>query len=287
MRYKFRNYRLLVDFERVYKFLQDTYSRGNMLPMAWEYAHTHPHFNYSQCHRFGIWEDEGNIVGVVNFEDDLGECFINSALDDSELIDAMIAYAEKEMSIQQEKTHRLVVIAYHNSGIGKHLAKSGFDLVREYPITTFDYTKLEVPSIPDGFRIITLADENDIDKIHSVLWKGFDHGDQPDDDIDCRKQMQSGPHFKLDLTTVIVAPDGEYSCFCGMWVDEANGYSYVEPLATIPKYRKLGLAKAALMESMTSTKKYGAKYCYGDVNPFYFQVGFEKVGTKEIWKKIW
>ena len=36
--------------------------------------------------------------------------------------------------------------------------------------------------LPDGFSVISLEDENDFEKIHVCLWKGFNHGDNPDDD---------------------------------------------------------------------------------------------------------
>ena len=88
------------------------------------------------------------------------------------------------------------------------------------------------------------------------MGKGFDHGDYPDQDIDCRILMMSGPHFKKDLTIVIKAPNGDYACLAGMRVDEDNHYAYLEPLATAPKYRRRGLATFALMESMKRTTKY-------------------------------
>ena len=124
-------------------------------------------------------------------------------------------------------------------------------------------------------------------KINDCLWKGFDHGDDPDDDLDCRLQMQSGTHFAPELTIIIKAPNGEYACFSGMWYDELNKYAYLEPLATVPEYRGLGLAKTALIEGMNKTKALGAEYCFGGVVEFYEAIGFKTICRRELWAKSW
>ena len=115
----------------------------------------------------------------------------------------------------------------------------------------------------------------------------IDHGDNPDDDIDCRIHMQSGPNFRKDLTTVIKAPNGDYVCFAGMWFDEKNKYAYLEPLATVPKYRRKGLATIALMTGMKKTNALGATYCFGGVHDFYTAIGFETICHREMWRREW
>lgn len=156
------------------------------------------------------------------------------------------------------------------------------------PIKIFKYEKgFQERKLLEGFSIISLEDENDIQKINNVLWRGFDHGDEPDDDLDCRLLMQSGPNFRKDLTIVIKAPNVEYVCFAGMWLDRVNDYAYLEPLATDPRYRKLGLATIAITESMKLTQNFGATYCFGGSNPFYTKVGFETIHYREKWSKRW
>jgi predicted N-acetyltransferase YhbS len=91
----------------------------------------------------------------------------------------------------------------------------------------------------------------------------------------------------MGLTTAVKAPNGDYACFAGMWVDEKNDYAYLEPLATPPKYRGLGLARAAVTEAMKKTVQYGAKYCYGGDIDFYKKIGFEQAGCFNKWRKEW
>ena len=85
---------------------------------------------------------------------------------------------------------------------------------------------------------------------------------------------QSGPNFRPDLTTVIKAPNGDYACFAGMWLDKKNEYAYLEPLAAVPEYRRMGLATVALTEGMKKTKALGAKYCFGGCRISTLQLDF-------------
>ena len=73
-----------------------------------------------------------------------------------------------------------------------------------------------------------------------------------------------------------------------MWYDAANKYAYLEPLATIPKYRRMGLATVCLSEAMKKTQaRHGAEYCFGGSGDFYTAIGFETIMNREMWKKEW
>lgn len=288
-----RRYKLLGDFEKVSRFLDDNYSlellNGYLLRPFYEYAHTHPAFNHQLTHRFGLWEDGEKLVGIACYEDGLGECFISVDQMYQKLLTEMLEYAEEELS-KVEDGKRILSVWITDKEIDKAelLEQQGYRKVHSEPINIFTYEK-DFPKVelPEGFSIISLKDENDVKKINACLWKGFNHGSEPDDDIDCRMLMQSGPNFSEELTTVIKAPNGEYACFAGMWLNEKNKYAYLEPLATVPEYRRMGLATIALVEGMKKTKLLGAEYCFGDTREFYFAIGFETICNRELWKKEW
>lgn len=276
-----RRYRLLSDFSRVHDFLADIYSvdtlNSYLLPQFFEYAHTHPFFNHKLTHRFGLWEDSGKLVGIACYEMDVGESFLVTDPDYDFLLPDMLKYAEKELYVSSDGNPSLSVWVTDREGDKIDLlSRNGYEKVYNEPVRIFSYTK-PFPDIklPNGYKIISLEDENDYVKIHECLWKGFNHGDTPDDDIDSRMHMQSGPNFRKNLTTVIKAPNGDYACFAGMWFDEKNKYAYLEPLATVPEHRRMGLATIALTVSMRKTKALGATYCFGGVPEFYSALGFK------------
>jgi len=288
-----RRYKLLADFERVHRFLTDTYDRETLnsylLPQFFEYAHTHPAFCHKLTHRFGFWEKGGELVGVACYEMNIGEAFLGVKNGYSFLLPEMLRYAENELSTFTDSRHILSVwITDKEPEKQALLLQNGYQKFHAEPVKIFTYDKpfLDV-RLPDGFSIISLEGENDYRKINACLWKGFDHGDTPDEDIDCRILMQSGPNFRKDLTTVIKAPNGDYACFAGMWFDPQNKYAYLEPLATVPKYRRIGLATICLTEAMKKTKNLGATYCFGGGREFYTSIGFETICNRELWKKEW
>lgn len=65
--------------------------------------------------------------------------------------------------------------------------------------------------LPDGFRIISMAEDWNFYQYNRVMWRGFDHEGEPnqdEDEIQWRKTMLSSPHLVPELTISIVAPDG-------------------------------------------------------------------------------
>jgi hypothetical protein len=292
---KFRQYKLLADFGKVNKYLTDVFNmetlNGYLLPQYFEYAHTHPRFNYNRAHRFGLWEYQNELVGIACYDMYPGECFISVKNSFSLLLPEMINYSEEYLSEKDNgKTSLSISIIDKEIEKKELLEKNGYEKIKSEPVTVFSYDNpFPYQILPEGFSAISLEDENDFRKINDCLWYGFDHGPEPDpdDDFDSRMLMQSGPNFRKDLTTVIKAPNGEYACFAGMWLDEQNNYAYLEPLATVPKYRRMGLAAFALVEGMKKTKELGAKFCFGGTGEFYHSIGFKEITNRELWKKEW
>lgn len=240
-------------------------------------------------HRFGIWEENGDIAGVACYEMNIGECYFLTKDGYDFLKPDMVDYAESQLSKKSADQSSLDIRVYdYETELIQLLIGKGYKKTYAEPIRVFHYDSgFSERRLPEGFTLLTLEDENNLRKIHDVLWRGFNHGDKPDDNLDCRLLMQSGPHFRKDLTVIIKAPNGEYACFAGMWVDGVNDFAYLEPLATDPRYRRLGLATISVTELMKRTKKLGAAYCFGGVPEFYPSIGFETVCHREQWSKVW
>ncbi len=262
---------------------------GNVPQPFWEYAHTHPYFEHSLTHRFGIWEENEEIVGVACYEMNIGECYFTTKEGYDYLKPEMLEYAETELSKRSADQCSLDVRVYdYEEALIKLLVQRGYRKTYSEPIRVYNYASgFSKRTLPEGFTFITLEDENDLRKINEVIWRGFNHGDEPDDDLDSRLLMQSGPHFRKDLTAIIKAPNGDYACFAGMWMDGVNDFAYLEPLATDPRYRGLGLATVAVTELMKRTEPLGATYCFGGAPDFYPKIGFETSCHRDLWSRTW
>jgi ribosomal protein S18 acetylase RimI-like enzyme len=89
-----------------------------------------------------------------------------------------------------------------------------------------------------------------------------------------------------DLKIVVESPGGDFVAFCGMFYEPAHRYAYVEPVATDPDYRRMGLGKAAVLEGIRRCGALGATVAYvGNDLPIYRAIGFKKAYDSECWLK--
>jgi len=92
-----RKYKLLADFDKVSRFLDENYNlqtlNSYLLRPFFEYAHTHFEFNHKLTHRFGLWENSKNLVGLTCYEMDLGECFMSMKKGYENLLPEMVKHA--------------------------------------------------------------------------------------------------------------------------------------------------------------------------------------------------
>ena len=204
----------------------------------------------------------------------------------------ILRYAEENLAkIHEDGTKTLRICRLHDTDkeMEELLLKQGYQHVGDGKWNGFFDLSTEVPLcvLPDGFVIVSLQEENNLEKIDRVMWRGFDHSGEPECDIDARWVMQTGPHFRPELNLVVKAPNGDYAVYRGMWYEPECREAYLEPLCTDPDYRELGLAKAALYEAMRRTQKLGALSCIAGGQPFYEKVGFVREFVKWDWEKTW
>mgnify|MGYP004702199189 CR=1 FL=1 len=156
------------------------------------------------------------------------------------------------------------------------LASHGYSLAHSEPVKIFTYgAPFAKRILPEGFTIIDGINV-DFAKLSECFWRSFDHDEiPPAENIDSNIKCWNAPRADLKLMTIAVSPNGEYACALEMWFDPQNKYAYLEPLATVPKYRRLGLATICLTEAMKKTKKLGATYCFGGGREFYTCIGFK------------
>lgn len=292
MKVENRAYKILLDFCKVSEFLTKNYTEklrnGYFLQPLFEYGENHGLFNYHCSHRNRLWEVNGELVGIVFYEMMFwGRCFIVTKPEYKHLKEEMLTYAEENIAHTKEGKKSLKVWTTDANIDDISLLKgNGYHLYEKEDIMEYDYSKgFAHKELPQGFRIVEMDDINP-QKLALCIWKGFDNGDISAEELIEQtyktEHLINSPHYREDLTTVIESPNGEYSCLSGMWLDGEHDYAYLEPLATIPEYRNMGLATIAFMESMQKTFQEGKKYCDGGSNLFYEAIGFEKRGERQL-----
>jgi predicted N-acetyltransferase YhbS len=291
-----RQYNFSADFEKVGRFLVRTYRESsghvNWLQPRWEYMHYHPLIHDIDLSAIGIWEDQGDIVGVVHPEHEQGTAYFEIDPDYTNLKREMVEYAEEYLSTSTDGKRRLrVFINDEDVKFQAVVSEKKYVKSKEGDLMSCFIIPSPFPeiSLQPSFRLVSLADDNDLRKVDRVLWRGFNHpGEPPEDGIEGREFMQSAPNYRKDLNIMVEAPTGEFVSYCGMWYEPVHKIAYVEPVATDPDYRQMGLGRAAVLEGIRRCGILGARIaCVGSAMPFYLSMGFQQVYAISTWLREW
>jgi GNAT superfamily N-acetyltransferase len=270
-----RNYEGQNDYWKISAFLKRHYqpgnADGNWLEPIWEYMHGHPMLDESSLGRIRIWESEDEMVALVHYESTLGEAFFQFHPGYCHLSQQMLDYAEQNLyGVSQDDGRKYlhVYVNDFNLDFQALVQARGYQRKSDWdrPLYRFDIPQPFPPiMLPEGYCLKSLADEPDWGKVHQVMWQGFNHGsvgEITDEDREGRRTMFETPTARMDLKIVTAAPNGDFAAICGMFYDPDNHYALVEPVATDPAYRRLGLGKAAVLEGIRRCGALGAEVAY-------------------------
>lgn len=243
-----------------------------------------------------VWEDDdGNIIGVTCIEHpdpsdrQYGEIFVQRHPEHLDLLEEMIVFGEAHYMNPQMK--RVFTWAYDDDAdLIAVLKDRGYERKDEPVSHHLEYTFGKFPELelPDGFRLLSMAEENNIDKRREIFGRGFNH-EAPKEwpSAYSYRELQKAPDYRKEHDLFIVAPDGTYAACCIVWYDEVNHVGHLEPLGTHPKYRRMGLATQIQFEGMRRLKALGAT-CMpmtGGFEPFYRAIGFAEQRSQHPWIK--
>lgn len=258
----------------------------------WDWMITHGYLDPSGLPRIGMWEADGQIAGLATYDCRLGQGYILTADGYESLKEELLLYAQE--NLRDENPFR-VVVKDGDTHMQSIAAELGFRPTQHkecdsvLPLETADLSY----SLPDGFRIVSMAEELDCYKYSQVLWKGFNHeanGEGPfsptQESLEQDARSFHRPNLNLDLKIAVAAPNGDFVSYCGMWQDDATPNALVEPVATDPAYRKMGLGRAAVLEACRRCRNLGAKRAFvGSSQQFYYSIGFWPYATSTVWEQ--
>ncbi len=295
MSIKFRNYinqpGITEDYYKIRNFLMGL-GYSEFIYARWDWMVTHSYLDKPAIGRIGIWEDDNQIVAVATFDTRLGIGYCLSLPEYAYLKEEMLLYAEK--NLKQDDLFNIVIsdkdIAFQDIA-----ADNGYIATEQKENDAIFYLDKISTSykLPDGFRITSLKETYDLYQYRRVLWKGFNHELNGEGDFTFSKEDEKSaeiemmrPNLDLNLKIAVVAPDGNFVSYCGMWYDPEADFALIEPVATDPDYRKMGLGKAAVLEGIKRVGEKGAKkVLVGSSQQFYYSIGLRPFATSTLWKK--
>ena len=278
------------DFHKVCDFLvrinQPEVVTPNYLWARWVWQFG-PYMSMEHLPHIGIAEDGEKVVGLATYEGDVGEAYICVDKEYDFLKADLIDYAIDHLSADGKLRITLPDgdLAYQQAAVQK-----GFVAGKEKSeVARIDAGDLPY-ALPDGFEIMSFASPAfDTDKYYDAIWRGFDNKRERNAlEMESMKTREgfNAPHLDLNLRILVVAPNGDYASHCGMWHLPGSEYAYVEPVFTLPEYRKMGLGKAAVLEGVARCGKRGAKYALvGSSQQFYYNIGCYPFYNETWWHK--
>lgn len=288
-----KQFQILTDIDLAWNFMTDIYkprfANGAAAPF-FEYAITSSWLNKNYTHLYRFWFDGGNVVGFVFAENPVTNIFFNLRPGYEELADEMIEYAEKSFPDFVDGIEP--VIFGGQQALIQASEKRGYKVEYENIDLLFDFKKSELDyELPDGFHFVDPL-ECDPLKLAKCTWDGFNseelgpfvNWNKPNSEMSYNPHKSYNgvlsstiappPHSTYEYNVIIADENDEYACFSGMWWVPQNKLAYMEPLCTVPKYRKMGLAAAALTQHYRRLKPLGAEYMTGGDNDFYKRIGY-------------
>ena len=167
----------------------------------------------------------------------------------------------------------------------------------------FDFRKSGLSyDLPEGFHFVDPF-KCDLLKLAKCTWNGFNaeelgpfkNWNIPDSETPWNPHkaytgvvssaVAPPPHATHEYNVIIADENEDYVCFSGMWWVPENKLAYMEPLCTVPEYRRRGLAAAALTQHYRRLKVLGAEYMTGGGDDFYRKVGYGEGIHWLHWKK--
>jgi len=291
-----REYDPEIDFQRVMAFLRDSFAESgslhNWLPPRFE--NSRAEVATGTC----IWEELGGseprVVAVANPESRF-TYFIQMdpeyAYLEGEVVEWIVNYCTSQKTSSEEL--KISVVALEgNPAREAALREHGFERERVYGIFRLRDVDAPIPdfSLPDGYVIRSVRPEEDFDRMASSIRVVFGHGEWFTAEV--LQGLSRASFYRGDLDLVVVAPNGEIASFCTFRVDPRSRVTELEPMGTLPGYRRMGLAKAILAEGFRRLAKYDPTLLYiggaantTEANRLYEVTGFNERYDYYYWHK--
>jgi predicted N-acetyltransferase YhbS len=254
--------------------------------------HGHPLVEQIDLSRIGVAELHGHIVGVVHPEHHPAFCHLQAHPETHAIKEALIEWAIAHLYGPSKTFGREVTgiwVADPDPGIEAILTARGFTPTeaREHLSVRSLAAPLPPAPLPEGYRLTSLVEDDNLEKLNRVLWRGFDHeGPPPEAEIPGRLRVQQTPHFRKDLNIVVVDTHGDFVSYAGLWIDPVNRIANLEPVATDPDHRRRGLASSAIVEGLRRVRTEGATTVWvGSDHPLYTSLGFRVMCSDTLWIK--
>ena len=270
----------------------------------------------------GLWRDaSGTLIAIAHEEENKGNVFFefrSPAVQTHELMEELFEWAESHLA-RQWPTRPIKGFGLRideNDGVLSDMARSRGYRIPDYrePLSLRDLSAKAPPpygnpqaTLPEGFTLAT-GDALLPELKARAHMKAFGYDGDPLWPIEkitaAFEALRETPDFDGDLDLALLDKNGEIASFVGVWAESAQSaqqataetetgtgaetaagrYAVLEPVGTIPAYRRLGLAQWLIEEGARRLLQRNISSLYvGSDQAFYLASGFEVITTSPCW----
>jgi GNAT superfamily N-acetyltransferase len=286
------------DYRRVQELLSDNASDGSLGPYPTpadldfrRYLEGQP----KDANEIVLWEDEaGQLIGFTWPHED--DAMIVSHQGFSVVEESMLLWSEKHAIASglvtcnvysyTRDTRRMEVVRSHGYRRTETYCWYGRKVLND---------AISVRPLPEGFvlRSLNVGDMPELEQ------RGLLHGLAANCTVtgaQYARMVIEARQYRNDLDLVAVAGNGVLTAFSTAWYDERSRRGLIEPYGCSPLYRRHGLARALLIESLRRLQMLGARdvvIAHGDCDSeeedaslqLNRSVGFEPFGRDYLWQR--
>lgn len=290
------------DFIRIRDFLVDTYGCFQQ-PYNW----TIERWNFSISvarimngipldvyeSQIAIWEQDKKILGVVNAEGEAErEAFFQLAQEHlpESVLQEMFAFCETNVgNVANGKRTIYLRIPPDFARIQEIALLWNYrKLPNTEPNSELALDRLFLVQFPLGFSFVygNNVSAETKGQAHSKAFGYYEETLYRERAAIAFQHLAATPDYRADLDIHVLSHDNEIAAFATMWYDEKNRIGSLEPVGTIPKYRKNGLGRACIMQLANQIRQEGGtKVNVGLDQEFYMRLGFQAKVKYTVWMK--
>ena len=258
--YAIENYQKQERFHKCYKeisrFLRNNADSGFNEHFHWgrlDWLMAPPCPDVEMLPKITVFKDSGGtIVGTALFDTEYENgWYVLHSVSDEKLLRQMTAYINDVDSAPPIKAN------LNDIALCKLLEEMNFKKQFSEYVLAVNLSHDLSYRLPTGFCINEQNAPIDEWQWRLVIHRGFDHDGIPQtlsgEAAEAEKHLQTKEYIKT-----FAIKNGEYAAHCGLWYNGGET-AYIEPVATVPEYRRKGLGKAVVYEALRRAKNQGAR----------------------------
>jgi GNAT superfamily N-acetyltransferase len=247
-----------------------------------------------------IWERAPGEIVAIGWSAPPGEFTptIDPALrgtpDGDDLTRQMISWAEdRQATISDGATKPIdLTVGSNDADTQRVLAERGYRFSGVVPYSANVRTLDEptaLPGLAAGYRFKPMTDDADLAErvaIHRDVWAPSTFS------LAGYQRLREAPLYRQDMDLVVQAPDGRFASYLIAWWDAAAQTGLLEPVGARAEYRRQGLTKALILETLRRLQTLGATRVYVNSvtndepsNALYRSAGFARILEWQRWAR--